>query len=286
MSRRGWDPAPGDELVGGWTALASLGGGLRTEAWRCADDERLAVVKVLRPGRTGPDDVAMLRAEAQAYRDADHPMFPALLDEALDEEPAWIALEHVDGVSLDRVVSTHGPLDLDQALPLLASLAAGLDHLHGRGRVHLDVKPSNVVLAEVPRLLDLGASRTLDAARDAGPGIGTWHSRSPEQQDPAGFGAMGPASDVWGIGITVLFAVTGAEPMRARHDDDPPHEAALAATARQAVAAAPRRLHELLVACLATDPADRPTAAEVLEHVAATTRPHGVVGRLGRMLRG
>lgn len=282
--RRSWDPAPGADLVPGWTALAPLGGGRRTEAWRCADDDRLAVVKVLRPGRTGPDDVAMLRAEAEAYRDAAHPMFPALLAEGLDDDPAWLAFEHVDGMSLDTLVATAGPLDLDQALPLAASLATGLAHLHARGRVHLDVKPSNVVLAAVPRLLDLGASRTVEAAREAGAGIGTWHSRAPEQQDPGRFGALGPATDVWGMAVTVLHAVTGEEPLRARRDDADEEE--VAAAARGATDRTPGPLRAVLRACLATAPAERPDAASVADMVAASRPPDGVVSRLGRALRG
>lgn len=284
--KRRWNPRPGSELVPGWTALEHLGGGSRTEAWRCADDDRLAVVKLLRPGRGTERDHLRLAEEVRAYADAEHPVFPRLLATDLDHAPPWIALEHVDGPPLSAVVRTTGPLDVDQALPVLRALAAGLADLHARGRVHLDVKPSNVVLAATPRLLDLGASRTVSDAATIGPGIGTWHAMAPEQRDPDRFGPVGPAADVWGIGSTLLHGVTGTTPLRARRDEPSPDEADVAAAARDAASAAPRALRELLVGCLATDPADRPTAAELAGGAEQAAPPPGLVRRLGAMLRG
>lgn len=286
MSRkRRWAPADGEELVPGWTALEHLGGGRRTEAWRCASDDRLAVVKVLRPGRDAERDRDRLAEEAAAYADAVHPAFPRLLATDLDHDPAWIALEHVDGPPVSSVVKRHGPLDLEQALPLLRALAAALADLHERGRVHLDVKPSNVVLAAEPRLLDLGASRTIEDAAALGAGVGTWHSMAPEQRDPDRFGQVGPAADVWAIGSTLLYAVTGSTPLRTRRDDPPPDEADVAASARAAAARAPRELRDVLARCLATDPAARPTAAELVGTAATTAAPPGLLNRLGAMLR-
>lgn len=284
--KRRWNPQPGSELVPGWTALEHLGGGSRTEAWRCADDDRLAVVKLLRPGRESERDHLRLAEELRAYGDAAHPVFPRLLDADLDHDPPWIALEHVDGPPLSQVVRSTGPLDLDQALPVLRVLAAGLADLHGRGRVHLDVKPSNVVLAATPRLLDLGASRTITEAAALGAGIGTWHAMAPEQRDPARFGPVGPAADVWGIGSTLLHGVTGTTPLRARRDEPPPDEAEVAAAARDATNRAPRALRDLLVRCLATAPDDRPSAAELAGGAQQTAAPSGLVRRLGAMLRG
>lgn len=284
--RRRWEPAPGAELVPGWTALEHLGGGRRTEAWRCADDERLAVVKLLRPGRDAERDRERLAEEVRAYRDAVHPAFPRLLATDLDHDPPWLALEHVDGAPLSRVVRDHGPLDLEQALPLLRTLAAALGDLHARRRVHLDVKPSNVVLAATPRLLDLGASRSVEDAHELRGGIGTWHSMSPEQRDPERFGQVGPAADVWAIGSTLLYGVTGSTPLRARRDDPAPDEDEIAASARAATAAAPRGLQDVLARCLATDPTARPSAAALAEAGGAAVPPPGVLRRLGAMLRG
>ena len=270
----------------GWTALEHLGGGRRTEAWRCADDDRLAVIKLLRPGRDEERDHRRLAEEVRAYRDAVHPAFPRLLDVDLDHDPPWIALEHVDGPPLSRVVRAHGPLDLEPALALLEALATALADLHDRGRVHLDVKPSNVVLSTEARLLDLGASRTVEDARDLGGGIGTWHSMAPEQVDPDRFGPVGPAADVWAVGSTLLYALTGDAPLRARRDEPTPDEADVATGARAAAASAPRQVRDLLTACLATDPVDRPTADDLTRSVASTAAPAGLLRRLGAMIRG
>ncbi len=285
-SKRRWDPGPGSELVPGWTALEHLGGGRRTEAWRCADDDRLAVVKLLRPGRDAERDHRRLAEELRAYEDAEHPVFPRLLAADLDHDPPWFALEHVDGPPISRVVRDTGPLDLEQALPVLRLLAAGLADLHARDRVHLDVKPSNVVLAATPRLLDLGASRTFAEAATLGAGIGTWHAMAPEQRDPARFGPVGPAADVWGIASTVLYAVTGNSPLRARRDEPAPDEDAVAAAARAAAGRAPRPLRALLAACLATAATERPAAAELAAAADRAAPAPGLVRRLGAALRG
>jgi serine/threonine protein kinase len=91
-----------------------------------------------------------------------------------------------------------------------------------------------------PILLDLGASRTIERAA-ALSGVGTVAWLSPEQADPDRFGPPGPPADVWGLGMVLLYATTGTNPLEARRGDDPPDEADLARACLEAVAQVPRR---------------------------------------------
>ncbi len=287
--KRSWKAARGAELVPGRRVIERLGGGRRTEVYRCTDDATGApvVVKVLRPGRTEDRDVRMLRREARTLADLDHDGFPTLLDQDLDADPAWIVMTQVDGPHLSDLVRDYGPVEVEQAVALARDVADALDHLHGRGRVHLDVKPSNVVMGERPVLLDLGASRPVDRAATLSAGVGTLTYLSPEQAEPGRFGVPSPASDVWGLGMILLRSLTGANPLVARREPDHPDEAELATACRDAARAIAPPLRELVVACLATDPADRPTPAEVVARAdLGAPASAGVVRRFSTFLRG
>lgn len=288
-TKRSWKVGRGREVVPGRRVIERLGGGGRTEVYRCTDDAtgEPVVVKILRPGRTGEKDVRMLRREARTLGALDHPGFPRLLDQDLDTEPAWIVMSQVDGPHLSDLIREYGPIEVEQAVPLVRDVADALAHLHDNGRVHLDVKPSNIVMGARPVLLDLGASRTVERAARLSAGVGTISYLSPEQAAPGVVGVPGPASDVWGLGVTLLRALTSENPLVARRDGAAVDEDELAEACRAAARDTPPALRDLVVACLATDPADRPTARAVVERAGAgAPTSTGVVRRFSTFLRG
>jgi hypothetical protein len=87
--KQSWKAPRGSEVVPGRHVIDRLGGGRRTEVYRCTDDVtgEPVVVKLLRPERTGERDVRMLTRETRTLAALDHPGFPALLDSDLDAEP-------------------------------------------------------------------------------------------------------------------------------------------------------------------------------------------------------
>lgn len=271
--KRSWHVPPGGEVVPGRRVIERLGGGARTEVYRCTDaaSGEPVVVKVLRPGRTGPSDVKMLRRESRTLQALEHPGFPRLLDADLDAHPAWIVMSQVEGPHLSDLMEARGLLTAEQAVPLAGDVADALAHMHDRGRVHLDVKPSNIVLGTPSVLLDLGASRRVDRAARLRPGVGTLTWLAPEQAEPERFGPPQPASDVWGLGMVLLRAMTGTNPLTARRATEVPDEADLARACRYRARRVAPPLRELVVACLATDPALRPHAAEVADRVGAVS---------------
>lgn len=287
--KRTWKVAAGREVVPGRRVIERLGGGGRTEVYRCTDEATGApvAVKILRPGRTGEKDVRMLRREARSLGAVDHPGFPRLLDVGLDQHPAWIVMSQVDGPHLSALVRDYGPIEVEQAIPLARDVADALAHLHESGRVHLDVKPSNIVMGTRPVLLDLGASRTIERAARLSANIGTLTWLSPEQAGPGPAGVPSPPSDVWGLGISLLYALTGDNPLAVRRDEADVEPGALAAACRAAARQLPSALRGVVVACLATDPRDRPTARELTD-ISETGAPTstGIVRRFSAMLRG
>ena len=211
--RPGWGFEEGDELVPGRTVLDTLGGGSRYEALLVWDERRhaLMVAKVLRPHLV--DDaraVLDLAAEAEALEALQHPIILRGFEAVLEGDRPHLLVEHLEGPTLRWVIRRTGPLGLEQMLPLALHLASALHYLHGEGWVHLDVKPDNVILGVPPRLIDLSVARPVEAAALIHRPVGTDGYMAPEQSDPEAHpGAIGPAADVYGLGVTLRHAWTG-----------------------------------------------------------------------------
>lgn len=219
--RASWQLAPGDVVAGGRRVVRLLGGGKRTEVVLAQGGRagELVVVKLLRPG--APRAAARaLRFEGELLARLDHALFPRLVEVRGAPEPPQLVLEHVPGPRLSTALRRAGPLPAGEAALLAAELAEGLVALHDAGAVHLDVKPSNTIRSGRTRLLDLGVARsTADAAAVRGT-VGSHRFQSPEQHDPAGFGGLSPATDVWGVGVTVATALRGRSPFGPLRDDE------------------------------------------------------------------
>ena len=191
-------------------------------------------------------------------------------DAVIDGPYPHVMIEHLEGPTLRRLVKRGGPLPPDQLLPLILHVAAPLHYMAEMGMVHLDVKPANIVMGVPPRLIDLSVARSLDrAARMRGP-IGTDPYMAPEQCRPRG--DVGPAADVWGLGATAWWALLGSSPFPrardARDSDDPEVRfPQLHADPRPLPGRVPGGVREVLTRMLAKDPAERPTAAQVVEQL-------------------
>jgi serine/threonine-protein kinase len=281
-----WALAPGDEIVDGLDAVRLLGGGKAFQAFLAWDARRhaLVVAKLLRPHLV-EDGAALagLRREAAALDRLSHPVLPRLFDAHLDAERPLIVLELLDGPRLSTVIRRYRP-SVEQVLPLALQLCSALHYLSQEGWVHLDVKPSNVILSTQPRLIDLSIARPVEDARRLASPAGTDRYMAPEQCNPASFRRIGPAADMWGLGVTLYEALSRRRPF-----PDAPRGASGRARYPQLSAdpaplpdEVPQRLAELVMQCLRRAPEERPTASElasVVEPVEASLpRP-----RLGRL---
>jgi serine/threonine protein kinase len=220
--KRGWEFSRGEEILPGRTMQSLLGGGERYEAY-VAWNHRLmtpTVIKILRPHVV--DDERARRSMAKEGRlleSLQHPGLTRLFGlDAAGERP-FIEIEYVEGPRLSTLIRRHGRLNPDQAFPLGRQLAATLHFLHAEGILHLDVKPSNVIMGPTPRLIDLSVARRADRAHLINGFVGTDAYMAPEQADPARWPTIGPKADGWGLGATLYHAVAKRIPFsRGRHD--------------------------------------------------------------------
>lgn len=271
-----WGLEPGDPIGPGRTIVESLGGGKRTEVVLARDENagELVVVKILRPKSSTGSQRAM-RAEAELVGAIDHPVFPRLLDSRLKDEHPHLVLEHVTGPRLSTHIRREGPLDAHRLSALAVELADGLRYLHGEGYVHLDVKPSNTILSESARIIDLGIARTLARAKATTGIVGTHRFQSPEQHHPGEFGGLTPAADVWGIATTILFAAAGSSPFGPLRDENDERRKLTRADVEHVYIPSdlPHPLVDLVRAAMSWDPDDRPTAYDFVHELRGVARP-------------
>ena len=209
--------------VGRYQVLDEVGRGGAGAVYRAvAPDGRPVALKLLLAGAGAtPAQRARLMREAQAMLRLSHPGVVRLLDAGERQGVPWLALEWVEGESLQDRLDREGRLDPRDAARLVARLAVALEHCHAQGVVHRDLKPANVLLRRdgQPLLTDFGLALELDPERStfrtrltvAGALLGTPGYWPPEQAEGA-LERIGPASDVWGLGAILFAALTGRPP--------------------------------------------------------------------------
>jgi serine/threonine protein kinase len=289
-----WGLDEGDAIAQGRTVLRRLGGGRRYEVFLVWDEHRLSVLvaKVLRPDQAAsPAAKADLRHEADVLGRLGHPVVVRGFDASVDGPFPHLLLEHLEGPTLQSLLERHGPLGLEQLLPLGLHVASALHYTAGEGFVHLDVKPENLVMGAPPRVIDFSVARSLEAAAKIARPIGTDAYMAPEQCGAGGddVAHIGPPADVFGLGATLQYAMTGERAFRrepgARDAADPEVRfPQLTAGPEPLPRRTPPALAELIGAMLAFKPEDRPTAAEVahaLEPVVAELPRRLVLTRRG-----
>ena len=266
-----WGFESGHEIAPGRTVQVLLGGGERYEAYLVWNERLMwpTVIKILRPEAVESGRARRaLRREGELIARLRHPGLTRLFDMAADGERPFLELEYVEGPRLSTLVRRHGRLNPDQAFPLGRHLAATLHYLHAEGVLHLDVKPSNIIMGPVPRLIDLSVATVADRADRIAGFVGTDAYMSPEQADPARWNAIGAKSDSWGLGAALYDAVakrvphsrgshaaTGAERFPQLVEEPAPLD--------------PMRhspgLAEVVMSTLQRDPDARPSAAELFD---------------------
>jgi serine/threonine protein kinase len=251
-----WHFAEGEAITAELTAVRRLGGGSAYEAWLAFDEITYGpvVVKLLRPDRTTDEHgLRGLAHEVEALAAVNHPVVVRGLRHELAGERPHVVLEAIDGPRLSSLIRRFGPLQEHQYLPLAIEVASALHYLRRIGWTHLDLKPSNIIMAAPARVIDLSVARTVERAARADR-IGTDAYMSPEQWDPERYGSPSPASDVWGLGATLFEAVAGYRAV------DVPTDRPAELPDRT-----PPEVAKTVAACLAPDPADRPQPREVAE---------------------
>lgn len=270
--------APGTLLAGRYRVAERIGAGGTATVHR-ARDERLGrdvALKAVRSGASDPAAQERERTEVELLARLSHrslvTVFDAVSVRVDGADAIVVVMELVDGPTLSQR-RADGPLADAELLRVARDLAEALAVVHAAGVVHRDVKPSNILLASSPladhefdaRLADFGIA-AVDGGGEltaTGAVLGTAAYLSPEQ---ATGGAVGPAADVYALGLVLLETITGE-----REFPGPALEALTARMLRDPVL--PPSLDErwawLLRGMTAREAADRPTTDEVRELLAA-----------------
>jgi serine/threonine protein kinase len=263
---------PGDpSRVGNYRLIGRLGeGGMGQVFLGLSPGGRQVAVKIIHPGYArGKQFRERFAREIEAARRVGGFHTASVVDADPGADPPWMVTAFIHGPSLQQAVAGGGPFNLEKLCRLGAGLAEGLAAIHACGLVHRDLKPSNVILADDgPRIIDFGIARAAEASpmTTAGMVVGTYSYMAPEQL----LGEVaGPASDVFGLGCTLAFAATA----RVTFGDDSIVTVVYRITKEPPDLTGVTKEHgfrQLLSACLAKNPADRPGLATILERLAET----------------
>ncbi|WP_031083653.1 serine/threonine protein kinase [Streptomyces sp. NRRL WC-3549] len=240
-------------VVAGYRLAARLGsGGMGQVYLSHTQGGRPVAIKVVRPELADdPDFRRRFGREIKAARRV-RGAYTAELIDAL----------YVPGPSLTEAVTGRGPLPVPAVLWLMAGVAEALQAIHAEDIVHRDLKPSNVLLAaDGPRVIDFGIALAADGTSYTATGstIGTPFYMAPEQ---ASGGEITAATDVFALGQTAAFAALG----RPLYGDGPAVNVLYRIVHSEPdLSLLPESLRPLFARCLAADPAERATPAEVVE---------------------
>lgn len=252
-------------VLGPYRLVGRLGlGGMGQVFLARAQDGRLVAVKLIHPYLAEePEFRHRFRHEVAAVRRVSGTGTASVVASDTEADTPWFATEFVPGPPLQRVVDEwQCPLPPTSVWHLARGLAATLGAIHDAGVLHRDLKPSNVLITlDGPRIIDFGIARAVDSsvATRTGAVIGSPGFMSPEQ---ARGERLSEASDVFCLGALLAYAATGRGPFAG--EDDAPH-----AVLVRVISQPPRldgidgTLRTLVERCMAADPVDRPSAAEI-----------------------
>ncbi len=288
-------PAWAGKVLGHFRLLRLIGEGNMGRVIQAQDINlhRIVALKVLCKRLSGVDkkgQVEQFLREARSAAQIEHPNVVQVYE--INQHEGWwyIAMELLDAGNLKQVVKAVGPLSIPRACSLIADAAAGLAAAHQLGIVHRDVKPANLMLTRQGRckLTDFGLVRLddpndpFDFTRKA---VGSPAFMAPEvilnrQQTPA--------IDVYSLGATLFYALTGKMPYTAQNLKGLLHKHLHEAVPdiRTLVPGCPASLATLVTRTLAKNPADRPSAADVAaalraEAIAAQPDDSGALSMTG-----
>lgn len=277
-TRRPMTQAPetnfGDE--GRYRILEELGRGGMAIVYRALDQhlEREVALKTFplaRPDRAGQEE--MFLREARLIARLSHPNIVTIYDTGHMDYLYYIAMEYVQGEDLKALVKRRGPLGLDEVRSVFTQLADALHYAHSQNVLHRDIKPGNVIQRDAGdiKVVDFGLAKILsEAAMESVYSedsqhtlVGTPQYMSPEQilGNP-----IDPRSDIYALGLTLFFVLTGRTPFDVKKVNDPleisrmqvhssfPRPSTLRATL-------PRKLDDVFVRCTQKNPDDRYASA-------------------------
>ncbi|SCF40005.1 Serine/threonine protein kinase [Micromonospora matsumotoense] len=255
------------ERLGEYLLIGRLGsGGMGVVYLAESDDGSHVAVKLIHAALAAdPEFSGRFRSEVERARQVPPYCTAEFLDADLDHDPPYLVVEYIDGPGLDEVVAERGPLRGGALHSLAVGVATALTGIHGAGIIHRDLKPSNVLLAlGSPKVIDFGIARPFEATSQhtrTDVMVGTVAYMAPERFSDGPDTPVTAAADVFAWGCVIAFAGTGRTPFRG---DSASATAARILTQPPRLDGLPDSLREPVARALAKDPADRPTAPQLV----------------------
>lgn len=206
--------------LGPYRILDSIGRGGMGHVFKAEHEilGRIEAVKVLPRNKTTADTIEKFRHEIRIQAQLDHPNLVRVHFADREGDIYYFVTEFVAGTDLRKLIRRLGPVSYQAAALIMQQAAEGLEHAHRRGLVHRDIKPGNLLVTPeaVVKVIDLGLAWYLEqdihAAKqgDRLKIVGTADYLAPETiRDP---GCIVPVSDIYSMGCTLYYAVTGKVP--------------------------------------------------------------------------
>ena len=256
-------------LDGRYEILEAIGFGGMAVVYkaRCHRLNRLVAVKILKDELSKDEEFRnRFHAESQAVAMLSHPNIMSVYDVSTHDEADYIVMELIDGITLKQYMEKKGTLNWKETLHFAMQIAKALEHAHGRGIVHRDIKPHNVMVLKngSVKVTDFGIARLMSQSNTlTKEALGSVHYISPEQ---AKGGRVDNRSDLYSLGVVMYEMMTG----RAPFDGDSPVAVAIqhinggAAMPSTLNPNIPGGLEQIIMKCMSTDPAGRYISATAL----------------------
>jgi len=258
---------PGTMLAGRYRIVGLLGRGGMGEVYRAEDlklGQPVALKFLPEDVAKQPDRLARFHHEVRVARQVSHPNVCRVYDIGEADGQHFLSMEYVDGEDLASLLRRIGRLPSDKATELARQLCAGLAAAHDRGVLHRDLKPANVLIdgRGRARIADFGLAGLVDERRDPHIIAGTPGYMAPEQLAGQGTSAR---TDVYALGLVLYEMFTGkaahkvaaAGPLVPGDPSPFPNPSTLMPDLDQAI-------ERVILRCLETDPARRPSSALVV----------------------
>ncbi len=274
----------GTQLGGRYDIEEVIGKGGMAQVYRAFDVKlrRSVALKVMAPQLSVDGEfIRRFEREARLSASLSHPAIVTVYDVGEEAGQHYIAMEFIDGRSLNAILRERGAPGLSYVVPLLDPLCQALDYAHSKGAVHRDVKPHNILVSSDGQVLltDFGIAQPLDAGTErltrTGTFMGTPEYISPEQLEAR---RVDGKSDLYALGIVAYEVLTGRVPFSGNtpqlivaHTQNPPPPPC------SIMPSLPPEIDGMIAQALSKNPADRfPTGEAFLDALQVILRRHGV----------